>query len=189
MSETQKHPTYIEMVKTVIIANDSRKGVSRQIILKKIISEYHLEEKQARTHLNLALKKAVANNVLKHPHGYAGSYKVVKEKQVVKKAVKKAIEKKKSRKENKENAAPKREKATKATSKESAAKKTTTKKKATSTAKQQIKTLQKKKTTDSKKSTGGKKPSAKKPNAEKISKKKLQIKRGTKGGQKGKQRK
>ena len=65
------------MVKAAIYANDSRKGVSRPVILKYIVSEYNLDETKARKLLNLTLKRGLDKMVLMNPVKHTGSFKVV----------------------------------------------------------------------------------------------------------------
>merc|ERR1711953_1298150 len=77
MPTKASHPTYLEMVKAAIKANDSRKGVSRQAIMKYIVAEYKLDEAKAKAPLRLALKKGVDSKVLSNPPNHSSSYRVV----------------------------------------------------------------------------------------------------------------
>merc|ERR1711918_112149 len=97
------HPTYLEMVKAAIKANDSRKGVSRQAIMKYIVEEYKLDEAKAKAPLRLALKKGVDSKVLSNPPNHSSSYRVVAgaDKKPKKKKAKKVAKKKVSKKTKK----------------------------------------------------------------------------------------
>merc|ERR1711934_1019894 len=99
MPTKASHPTYLEMVKAAIKANDSRKGVSRQAIMKYIVAEYKLDEAKAKAPLRLALKKGVVSKVLSNPPNHSSSYRVVAgaDKKPKKKKAKKVAKKKSSK--------------------------------------------------------------------------------------------
>merc|ERR1711953_34809 len=103
MPTKASHPTYLEMVKAAIKANDSRKGVSRQAIMKYIVAEYKLDEAKAKAPLRLALKKGVDSKVLSNPPNHSSSYRVVAgaDKKPKKKKAKKVAKKKVSKKTKK----------------------------------------------------------------------------------------
>ena len=90
-----KKPSYTEMVKSAIIANDSRKGVSRHQILKHIVAEYNLDgSARTKAALNLCLKRNIEKNILKTPPHHSGSFRVNKEaEKAVKKVAKKSVAK------------------------------------------------------------------------------------------------
>merc|ERR1712227_48281 len=113
------NPKYIDMVKAAIKANDSRKGVSRQTILKYLIAHYKVDEAKAKAPLKLALKKGIDAKVLTHPPHHANSYRVnaaaekkPKKKKAVKK-VKKTVKKKSSKKAKKPASGEKKKKTSK----------------------------------------------------------------------------
>merc|ERR1739838_890108 len=111
------HPKYNEMIVAAVTELKSRKGTSKQAIVKYITSSYKVGESST-THIKLALKRMVAGGKLSQVSGVgaSGSFKLVKAEPVKKAALKKSSVKK---------AAPK-----KAVAKKPVAKKASPKKKA-----------------------------------------------------------
>ena len=123
------HPKYSEMITTAITSLKERTGSSRQAILKYIQSNYKVGD-NAGSQLKLALKRAVAAEVLVQVKGTgaSGSFKVAKK---AEKPKKKPIAKKKpaakkpaAKKPAKKSPAKKKPTAKKAAAKKPAAKKT-----------------------------------------------------------------
>ena len=139
---TPEHPKYVDMIKAALVNLKDRKGTSRQAILK-YIKEHYKVGSNVDTQVKMALKRAVAANVIAHSKGVgaSGSFKLVKKEAAAPK--KKAVAPKSPKKPKAKSAAkkpaksPKKpkvaaKKATpKKTTKKSPAKKTAAKKPAT----------------------------------------------------------
>lgn len=118
------HPKYSEMIQAAVSSLKERGGSSRQAILKYILANYKVDEKQANNHLKLALRAGVKAGSLKQSKGTgaSGSFRLGEKpkKKPAKKATKpKAAKPKKAK-------SPK--KAKKPAAKKPAAKKTAAKK-------------------------------------------------------------
>ena len=126
------HPKYNEMIVAAVTELKSRKGTSKQAIVKYITSSYKVGD-SATTHIKLALKRMVAGGKLSQVSGVgaSGSFKLVKAEPVKKAALKKssvkkvALKKSVVKKPAAKKAAPK-----KAVAKKPVAKKASPKKKA-----------------------------------------------------------
>ena len=141
------HPKYIDMAIEAIAALKERKGSSRQAVLKYIEANFKVEN--GNMHLKMALKRGVANGVLKQTKGTgaSGSFKIAEKTKVAKKpAAKKPAAKKPAAKKS-------------ATKKSTPAKKKSTAKKTTPKKKPAAK---KSKKPAAKKPVAAKKPAAKK---------------------------
>ena len=69
-------PTYLEMVLECIRAQDSKKGTSKQAIVKYLVEHYLVDKEASKNHLNSAINAGVKNNDLKQltGHGASGSF-------------------------------------------------------------------------------------------------------------------
>ena len=78
-SAAPEHPKYIDMIKAALTSLKDRKGTSRQAI-SKYIKEHYKVGANVDTQLKLALKRAVAADVIAHSKGVgaSGSFKLVK---------------------------------------------------------------------------------------------------------------
>lgn len=117
------HPKYSEMIQAAVGSLKERGGSSRQAILKYILANYKVDEKQANSHLKLALRAGVKSGSLKQSKGTgaSGSFRLG---ELKKKPAKKAAKPKAAKPKAK---SPKK-KAKKPAAKKPAAKKTAAKK-------------------------------------------------------------
>ncbi|RXG52140.1 Histone H1.0 [Armadillidium vulgare] len=124
------HPKYSVMISQAIGALKERTGSSRQAIVKYIVANFKVDEKQANTQVKLSLKRLVQSGTLKQVKGAgaSGSFKLAKgddeakpKKSAPKKAKKPAA--KKVTKKPAEKKTPKKKTAKKPAAKKSPAKK------------------------------------------------------------------
>ncbi|TRY93047.1 hypothetical protein DNTS_025171 [Danionella cerebrum] len=73
------HPKYSDMIKAAIASDKSRGGASRQSIQKYVKNHYKVGD-NADSQIKLALKRLVANGLLRHTKGIgaSGSFKLAK---------------------------------------------------------------------------------------------------------------
>ncbi|CAF0720393.1 unnamed protein product [Brachionus calyciflorus] len=75
---TRSHPKFIDMVTECLEKLDEKSGLSRQAILKYIVSNFSVDEKNSNQYLKVALKNGVKSGHLKQLKGIgaSGSFKL-----------------------------------------------------------------------------------------------------------------
>jgi len=101
-SEARSHPKFIDMVTECLEKLDEKSGLSRQAILKYIVLNFSVDEKNSNQYLKVALKNGVKSGQLKQLKGIgaSGSFKLAEKATKTtktQKAIKVAVSKPKSR--------------------------------------------------------------------------------------------